>query len=85
VGNFDDFLGRVGTVDYILITTPARIDRLCARIQERFARAMDPPNSTSKPITAHLTLSFGVVADTDGPFGDIRSLSLAVSHAKTMA
>jgi DNA-binding response OmpR family regulator len=85
VGNFDDFLGRVGTVDYVLITTPARIDRLCARIQELFARAMDPPNSKSKPITAHLSLSFGVVTDTDGPYGDIRSLSVAISHARAVA
>lgn len=83
VGNFEDFVGHVATVHFIVITTPTRVDRLRARIQEAFSRAMDPPGSGSsvKPITAQLSLSFGLITDKDGPYGDIRSLSMAISHA----
>jgi DNA-binding response OmpR family regulator len=82
-GNFGDFVGRAGTVHFIVVTTPARIDRLRARIQESFTRAMDPPNArgSAKPVTAKLRLSFGLITDADGPYGDIRSLSVAISHA----
>ena len=82
-GNFEDFVGRVATVHLIVITTPERVDRLRACIQDRFTRAMDPSGSGSspKPVTAHLGLSFGLVTDADGPYGDVRSLSMAISHA----
>lgn len=87
VGNFEDFVGRVATVHFIVITTPARIERLRARIQDNFARAMDPPSSSrsAKPVTAQLCLNFGLITDRDGPYGDIRSLSMAISHAHAPA
>jgi DNA-binding response OmpR family regulator len=87
VGRFEDFVGRVGTVHYIVITTPARVDEMRARIHDSFTRAMDPPGATgsAKPLTAHLGLTFGLITDKDGPFGDIRSLSMAISHAHTQA
>jgi hypothetical protein len=85
VGNFEDFVGRVATVHFVVITTPARVDRLRARVQETFSRAMDPPGSSSKPVTAQLGLSFGLITDEDGPFGDVRSLSMAISHAHAQA
>jgi DNA-binding response OmpR family regulator len=85
VGNFEDFVGRVGTVELIVITTPALVDRLRTCIRDRFVRAMDPPGSgpSAKPVTAQLELSFGLVTDADGPYGDVRSLSMAISHAHT--
>jgi DNA-binding response OmpR family regulator len=84
VGNFDDFVGRVGTVDYIVITTPHRVSRLQESLETKFTRAMNPQNDTSdaRPITAYLDLSFGVVTDQDGPFGDIRSLAVAISGSR---
>jgi DNA-binding response OmpR family regulator len=87
VGNFEDFVGRVGTVDFLVITTPGHVERLRERIQNAFSNAMDPPNTkgTTKPVTAQLSLSFGLVTDTDGPYGDIRSLSMAISHARVEA
>jgi CheY-like chemotaxis protein len=85
VGNFEDFVGRVGTVDYVVITTPHRIPRLQERIAAKFERAMNPPrrNAGTRPVTAYLSLSFGTVTDQDGPFGDIRSLSVAISRSRT--
>jgi len=82
-GNFGDFVGRVATVHFVIVTTPARVDRLRARIQESFKRAMDPPTApgSAKPVTALLGLTFGLVTDKDGPYGDIRSLAMAISHA----
>jgi CheY-like chemotaxis protein len=83
-GNFEDFVGRVGTIDYIVITTPHRVARLRENIASRFDRAMNPQNdpSRAKPVTAYLGLSFGVVTDRDGPFGDIRSLAVAISGSR---
>ena len=84
VGNFEDFVGRVGTVDYMVITTPHRVLRLQERVATKFSQAMNPQNdhSSAKPVTAHLHLSFGVVTDQDGPFGDIRSLAVAISRSR---
>jgi len=84
-GNFGDFVGRVATVHFIVVTTPERVDRLRAHIQESFTRAMDPPTApgSAKPVTALLGLTFGLVTDKDGPYGDIRSLAMAISHAHT--
>jgi DNA-binding response OmpR family regulator len=84
-GNFEDFVGHVGTVDYVVITTPHRVPRLRRQIAQKFARAMNPQGSGAgaRPVTAYLGLSFGVVTDQDGPFGDIRSLSVAISRSRT--
>ena len=84
VGNFEDFVGRVGTVDYVVITTPHRVPRLQERVSLKFSQAMNPQNdrSSARPVTAHLDLSFGVVTDQDGPFGDIRSLAVAISRSR---
>jgi PleD family two-component response regulator len=84
VGNFEDFCGRVDTVRYIIITTPPRLPRLRQRIERVFATVMNPPvkQSGSRPITAYLGLSFGVVTDRDGPFGDVRSLGEAVARSR---
>jgi DNA-binding response OmpR family regulator len=84
-GNFEDFVGRVGTIDYIVITTMHRVPRLQESIAHKFDRAMNPQGLTlgTKPVTAHLYLSFGVVTDQDGPFGDVRSLSVAISRSRT--
>jgi GGDEF domain-containing protein len=86
-GDFEDFVGRVATVHYIVITTPGRVDRLRERLQEIFARAMDPPSTSgsTKPVTAQLELTFGLVTDKDGPYGDVRSLSMAIAHAHARA
>lgn len=83
-GNFDDFVGRVGTVDYVVITTPHRLSRLQESVATKFTQAMNPQNdhSSAKPVTAYLSLSFGVVTDHDGPFGDIRSLAVAISASR---
>jgi DNA-binding response OmpR family regulator len=87
VGDFEDFVGRVGTVDFVVITTPGHVERLRDRIRDAFASAMDPPTAkgAAKPVTAQLSLSFGLVTDRDGPYGDIRSLSMAISHARVAA
>jgi hypothetical protein len=83
-GNFEDFVGRVGTIDYVVITTPYRVARLQANIRKNFNQAMNPQadRTGAKPVTAYLSLSFGVVTDRDGPFGDIRSLSVAISRSR---
>jgi DNA-binding response OmpR family regulator len=84
-GNFEDFVGRVGTVDYIVLTTLHRVPRLKQTIAHKFDRAMNPQGDRAgaQPVTAYLSLSFGVVTDQDGPFGDVRSLSVAISRSRT--
>ena len=83
LGNFEDFVGRVGTVEFIVVTTPPRVLRLQERIAFLFTRAMYPPNEGDvKPVTADLYLAFGVVTAQNGPFSDVRSLSEAVSKSK---
>jgi hypothetical protein len=76
----------VGTIDFIIITTPPRIARLRERIRVKFDQVMNPRTSRpgAKPVTATLGLVFGTITDQDGPYGDIRSLSVAIarSHGK---
>ncbi len=89
VGNFEDFVGRVGVAEFIIITTLPRVARLKERIKARFTRAMNPPNAGDgrrvRPATACLGLSFGVITDKDGPFGDVRSLAEAVARSRRPA
>lgn len=83
-GNFEDFVGRVGTVDFVVITTPPRVPRLRERIERKFTQAMNPSRGDGgkRPVTADLRLSFGLVLDRDGPFGDVRSLSEAIMQSR---
>ena len=84
VGNFEDFVGRVGTVEFIVVTTPPRITRLKERIGHKFVQVMNPPEAKGpkKPITAELSLNFGVVQAHDGPYGDVRSLGEAIAQSR---
>ncbi len=84
IGGGDDFVGRVGTVQFIIITDPARVMRLRARMDRVFRMAMDPSGSSDapRPVTAQLYLSFGVITAADGPFGDVRSLAEAVMRSR---
>jgi len=82
-GNFEDFVGRVGTVDFIVVTTPPRVPRLRERIERKFNMAMNPHGDGGKrPVTADLRLSFGLVLGSDGPFGDVRSLGEAIMQSR---
>jgi CheY-like chemotaxis protein len=84
VGNFEDFVGRVGTVEFIIVTTPPRITRLKERIEHKFVQVMNPSRAEGqkKPITAELHLSFGIVHAQDGPYGDVRSLGEAITQSR---
>ncbi len=86
-GNFEDMVGRVGTVDFVIITTPPRVARLRERIERKFNQAMNPAhgNGGKRPVTADLRVSFGLVLDSDGPFGDVRSLSEAIMQSRQSA
>ncbi|MBN1935949.1 MAG: response regulator [Anaerolineae bacterium] len=83
-GNFEDFVGRVGTVDFVIITTPPRIARLRERIERKFNQAMNPAhgNGGKRPLTADLSLSFGIVLGSDGPYGDVRTLGEAIMRSR---
>ena len=65
----------------------ARVPRLKQRIERVFTSVMNPParRDGAKPVTAYLSLSFGVVTDRDGPFGDVRSLAEAVARSRGRA
>jgi DNA-binding response OmpR family regulator len=82
-GSFEDFVGRVGPLHFVVLTTPPLLARLREQIEKTFDRAMNPApeKGDTKPVTAYLKLSFGTVTEHGGPFGDVRSLSLAISHS----
>lgn len=40
LGNSDDFLGHIGGDDFILVTTPEKVDPICDRITETFDRVI---------------------------------------------
>ncbi len=84
VGNFEDFVGRVGAIEFIVVTTPPRIKRLQAQIGQKFSQAMNPDGvqGDNKPLTADLYLEFGVVQAHDGPYGDVRSLGEAITRSR---
>jgi GGDEF domain-containing protein len=86
-GDFGDFCGRVDVVQYVIVTTPFRVADLRTQLGLAFSRAMHPPveEDGGQPITAHLSLSFGVITDRDGPFGDVRSLAHAVTRSRGTA
>jgi GGDEF domain-containing protein len=83
-GNFEDFVGRVGTVEFVIFTTPPRVTRIKERIEHKFGQVMNPAQTVGqkKPMTAELYLSFGVVQAQDGPYGDVRSLGEAITQSR---
>jgi PleD family two-component response regulator len=82
-GSFEDFVARVGPLHFVVLTTPPRLVLLRERIQKAFDWTMNPTlaKGNAKPVTAYLELSLGTITDRDGPFGDVRSLSLLISHS----
>jgi len=39
-GNADDFIGHIGGDDFVIVTTPAMVDKICSKIIESFDKAV---------------------------------------------
>jgi CheY-like chemotaxis protein len=100
VGTLDDFIGHVGSDEFIVVTDEARAEPLAAEVKERFDanvgthynwRAREQgylvvEDEDGNEVKADLmTLTAGVITAADGPFADIREITEAAADARRRA
>ncbi|HEX8996942.1 MAG TPA: response regulator [Ktedonobacterales bacterium] len=100
LGGPTDFLGHVGGDDFIMITTPARVDMLCRRIIERWdteSRAFYSPDDLQRgtliavdrrgqrQIYPLVALSIGVVTNERRPITSLAEVSRVAAEVKRAA
>jgi diguanylate cyclase (GGDEF)-like protein len=99
-GNVTDFLGHVGGDDFVLITTPERLDFLCARLIDQFdvqSRALYTEDDLRRGALSALdrqghqrlyplvTLSIGVVTNQHRAISSMEEVSRVAAEVKRKA
>jgi len=97
VGTINDFIGHVGSDEFIVITERKRVSRVVNELEQRFSSRVGThydwqarergylivENDDGNEVEADLmTLSVGVVTSGDGPFADIREITEAAASAR---
>ena len=100
LGNANDFLGHVGGDDFILLTTPARVEPLCQRIIARWdaeSRACYSPDDLQRGTLIAVdrqgqrqtyplvALSIGVVTNERRPIDSLAEVSRVAAEVKRAA
>jgi PleD family two-component response regulator len=100
VGTLDDFIGHVGSDEFILVTEGKRADRIAREVQERFDANVGTHYDWQARERGYLvvededgdetrvelmTLTAGVITADDGPFADIREITEAAANARRRA
>jgi PleD family two-component response regulator len=100
VGTLDDFVGHVGSDEFIVITEREKASRLAEAVKERFDANVGThynwqareqgylvvEDEEGNEVQAELmTLTAGVVTADDGPFADIREITEAAADARREA
>ena len=99
-GNITDFVGHVGGDDFVVFTTPDRIDTLCADLIRRFdseSRALYPPEDLARGTLVALdrqgqqrtyplvSVSIGVVTNQHHPLTSAEEISRVAAEVKHQA
>ena len=97
VGTINDFIGHVGSDEFIVITDGKRVSRIANELKERFSSRVGThydwqarergylivENEQGDEVEADLmTLAVGVITSEDGPFADIREITEAAASAR---
>jgi PleD family two-component response regulator len=97
VGTINDFIGHVGSDEFIVITERKRVGRVANELEERFSARVGThydwqarergylivENEHGDEVEADLmTLAVGVITSEDGPFADIREITEAAASAR---
>jgi PleD family two-component response regulator len=97
VGTINDFIGHVGSDEFIVIADRKRVSRVADELEQRFSSRVGThydwqarergylivENEGGKEVKADLmALSVGVVTSDDGPFADIREITEAAASAR---
>lgn len=99
-GNTDDFIGHIGGDDYVVITTPDKVDPLCQKIIAYFDNTMptfyNETDRTNGYILAHsrkgdqqkiplLSISIGVVSNETRPIRHLGEIGEIGAELKALA
>lgn len=99
-GNVTDFLGHIGGDDFVIITTPDRVDALCAQLIHRFdtesrdlytdedlrrGTLVAPDRRGEEHIYPLVSLSIGVVTNLYRPISNIEEVSRIAAEVKHKA
>jgi diguanylate cyclase (GGDEF)-like protein len=97
VGTINDFIGHVGSDEFVVITKRKRANRMAEELEERFSSRVGThydwqarergylivEDEHGDEVKAGLmTLSVGVITSEDGPFADIREITEAAASAR---
>jgi len=97
LGTISDFIGHVGSDEFIVITERKRVKRLAKELEERFSARVGThydwqarergylvvEDEQGNEVKADLmSLSVGVITSGDGPFADIREITEAAASAR---
>ncbi len=85
-GSEDDFIGHLNTEDFLIVTTPEKVNAIRERVENRvrlsreyFYRDRDQAQAIDE--SSELRLRSGIVQHTDGPFADADALKAALYTA----
>jgi PleD family two-component response regulator len=96
-GTINDFIGHVGSDEFIVITDRKRVSRVAGELEQRFISRVGThydwqarergylivENEQGNEVEAELMmLSVGVITSDDGPFADIREITEAAASAR---
>lgn len=85
-GGQDDFLGHLGSTDFILITKPERLSTLQERVRSRLEQSLDyfyPIKDREPGLQGkRLEVKMGVLLPTDGVFTSVDTIKLALLRKK---
>jgi PleD family two-component response regulator len=99
-GTSDDFVGHVGSDEFILVTEKGRLSPMVKELRERFDSKVGAhydwqtrergyllvEDAQGNQVRADLmTLTIGVITADDGPFADIREITEAAAGARRAA
>jgi diguanylate cyclase (GGDEF)-like protein len=86
-GTTNDFIGHIGSDDFIIITEQGLVDAIAAELAQRFDAEIEthyPWQARQKGVDL-MKLSVGRITTEDGPFYDIREITEAASSARRTA
>jgi PleD family two-component response regulator len=86
-GHSDPFIGHLGEADFIVISTPSKIDALRERVISRLDQAIDyfypmKAREENQGQPSKISLRIGVVAPQDGPLDSPMDVKLAALNAQ---
>ncbi len=89
IGDGDPFIGHLGEADFLVVTTPAKVQDLKQKVTSRLEQAIDyfyplKDRETDRSSRPQISIAVGVVTDKDGPFATPMDIKRAAIKAQTV-